>query len=219
MNTLERMWQEYHSRLRAFIRRRISDDAATDDILQDVFLKMHDGLASLKDATKLQNWLYQIARNAVADYYRMHQSKAVPFVETPNLTLRRLFNLNGKPVKSEKSSSQIIQDQRIGRVRKKKPKTDLPKLVQAGLLKDGQSLYLLDYQGKKIPGYDSTISGKNLLWNNELFSMSELAKECLKKEGFSSESVRGPPAHWSNADGIADGISVKELWKQYLKAY
>ena len=25
------------------------------------------------------------------------QSKAVPFVETPNLTLRRLFSLNGKP--------------------------------------------------------------------------------------------------------------------------
>lgn len=79
MNTLERVWQEYHSRLRAFIRHRISDDAATDDILQDVFLKMHDGLASLKDATKLQNWLYQITRNAVADYYRMQK----PTVDIP----------------------------------------------------------------------------------------------------------------------------------------
>jgi len=69
-------------------------------------------------------------------------------------------------------------------------------------------------KGKKIPGYDSTISGNKLLCNNELFSMSELAKECLKKEGFSSESVRGP-AHWSNADGI----NVKELWTQYLKTY
>ena len=57
-----------------------------------------------------------------------------------------------------------------------------------------------------IAGYDSTISGKSLLWNNELFSMSELAKECLKKEGFSSESVRGP-AHWFNSDEI----SVKEF--------
>jgi hypothetical protein len=38
----------------------------------------------------------------------------------------------------------------------------------------------------------NSISGNNLLWNNELFSMSELAKECLKKEGSSSESVRGP---------------------------
>ena len=130
------------------------------------------------------------------------QGKAIPFVETPNLTLHRLFNLNGKPVKSEKTCSQMIQDQRLGRVRKKQPKTDLFKLVQVGLLQEGQTLYLLDYQGKKIEGYDSIISGKNLLWNNELYSMSELAKECLKKESFSSESVRGP-AHWSNADGIS----------------
>jgi len=142
------------------------------------------------------------------------QSKAIPFVETPNLTLRRLFSLNGKPAKSEKPSSQIVQAQRIVRVRKKQPKSDLSKLVEVGLLQEGQTLYLLDYQGEKIPGYDSTISGKKLLWNNDPFSMSELAKECLKKEGFSSESVRGP-AHWSNADGI----SVMELWKQYLKTY
>ena len=130
------------------------------------------------------------------------QSKAVPFVETPNLTLRRLFNLNGKSAKSDKTPSQIVQAERIGQIRKKQPKTDLSKLIQVGLLREGQTLYLLDYQGKRIPGYDATISGKNLLWNNELFSMSELAKECLKKEGFSSESVRGP-AHWSNADGIS----------------
>lgn len=146
------------------------------------------------------------------------QSKAIPFVETPNLTLRRLFSLNGKSVKSEKTSSQIIQNQRLGRGlgrgRKRQAKTDLFKLVQVGLLKEGQTLYLLDYQGKSISGYDSIITGKNLLWNNEMYSMSELAKECLKKEGFSSESVRGP-AHWSNADGI----SVKELWDQYLKSY
>ena len=78
------------------------------------------------------------------------QSKAVPFVETPNLTLRRLFSLNGKPAKSEKPSSKIIQDQRIGRVRKKRPKTDLPKLVQVGLLQEGQTLYLFSLIIKKI---------------------------------------------------------------------
>lgn len=71
MNTSEKVWQEYHSRLRAFIKSRMSDDAAADDILQNVFLKMHTGVASLKDATKLQSWLYQIARNAIIDYYRL----------------------------------------------------------------------------------------------------------------------------------------------------
>ena len=139
------------------------------------------------------------------------QSKAIPFVETPNLTLRRLFSLDGKATKSEVCSSQIVQTQK-GHVRKKQPKADLTKLIQAGLIQEGQTLYLHDYQGKKLTGYGATVSGKNLLWNNELFSMSELAKECLKKEGYSSESVRGP-AHWFNADEI----SVKELWKRYMK--
>lgn len=52
MKTSEKVWQEYHSKLHVFIKNRISDDTATDDILQNVFLKMHTGLASLKDKTK-----------------------------------------------------------------------------------------------------------------------------------------------------------------------
>jgi negative regulator of replication initiation len=36
------------------------------------------------------------------------QSKAIPFVETPNLTLRRLFNLNGKPTRMEAISQDLL---------------------------------------------------------------------------------------------------------------
>ena len=79
MNTSEKIWQEYHSRLRAFIKSRIIDDTATDDILQNVFLKMHTGLDSLKDETKLKSWLYQIARNAIIDYFRSQK----PTVDIP----------------------------------------------------------------------------------------------------------------------------------------
>jgi len=79
MNTSEKAWQEHHLRLRAFIKSRISNATATDDILQNVFLKMHAGLASLKDATKLQSWLYQIARNAIIDHYRLQK----PVVDIP----------------------------------------------------------------------------------------------------------------------------------------
>jgi RNA polymerase sigma-70 factor (ECF subfamily) len=70
MDTSEKIWQGYYSKLHAFIKSRISDDAAADDVLQNVFLKMHYGLASLKDDSKLKSWLYQVARNAVIDYFR-----------------------------------------------------------------------------------------------------------------------------------------------------
>ncbi len=79
MDRSEKIWQEYHARLRAFVKRRISDDCAVDDVLQDVFLKMHVSLNSLKDEAKLQSWLYQIARNAVVDHYRSQK----PFEEIP----------------------------------------------------------------------------------------------------------------------------------------
>ncbi|MBU0485347.1 MAG: RNA polymerase sigma factor SigZ [Proteobacteria bacterium] len=70
MDISAKIWQEYHVKLRTFIKNRISDDQATDDILQNVFLKMHTGLGSLKNETRLQSWLYQIARNTIIDYFR-----------------------------------------------------------------------------------------------------------------------------------------------------
>ena len=76
MNLSENIWLDYHARLRAFILSRISDSSASDEILQEVFLKMHTGLASLKDETKLKSWLYRITRNAMIDYFRAHRSTA-----------------------------------------------------------------------------------------------------------------------------------------------
>ncbi len=79
VNTSEKIWQAYQSGLRRFVKSRIPDDSAVDDILQDVFLKMHTGLDSLRDESKLQSWIYQIARNAVIDHYRsLRPAEEVP---------------------------------------------------------------------------------------------------------------------------------------------
>lgn len=136
------------------------------------------------------------------------QGNAIPYVETPNLTLRRLFKMNGTTPPSEVRAKHEAAHHEI---RGKEQKADLPTLIRAGLLNEGQKLYLLDYQGRQVQGHEAILSGKALLWNNTMYSMSELAKIFLKKEGFRSESVRGP-AHWSNSDGI----SVKDLWNRYL---
>jgi RNA polymerase sigma-70 factor (ECF subfamily) len=70
MTTTETIWKDYYDRLSAFIRSRVADRATADDILQDVFLKVHTALPSRKEGSKLQGWLYQVARNAVIDHYR-----------------------------------------------------------------------------------------------------------------------------------------------------
>ena len=71
--TLEQIWNEFSGKLGQFIRARISDPATAEDLLQDVFVKLHNHINQLKDPTKLQSWIYLITRNMITDYYRTHK--------------------------------------------------------------------------------------------------------------------------------------------------
>ena len=68
--SVEMIWAEFSVRLEQFIRRRVSDPQAADDILQEVFVKIHTRLDSLRDESKLPAWVFQITRNAITDHYR-----------------------------------------------------------------------------------------------------------------------------------------------------
>ncbi len=68
------IWVELKTNLHRFIVRRAHNEADADDILQDVFFKIHLNIGRLRDTTKLHAWVYQITRNAIADYYRARRS-------------------------------------------------------------------------------------------------------------------------------------------------
>ena len=70
MTTTEQVWDAFHGPLQQFIRRRVSDEVTAEDVLQDVFLKIHQRVETLKDVKRLESWIYQITRNTIADYYR-----------------------------------------------------------------------------------------------------------------------------------------------------
>ena len=63
-------WEELHGNLRAFISRRVRNQADVDDLVQRVLLQIVKGLASLRDAERLHAWVYRTARNVIVDYYR-----------------------------------------------------------------------------------------------------------------------------------------------------
>ncbi len=73
--TTERVWEEFHAPLRQFIRRRISDEETAEDVLQEVFLRIHQHMDALKDVRKLEGWIYQITRNAIIDAYRSRRQE------------------------------------------------------------------------------------------------------------------------------------------------
>jgi RNA polymerase sigma-70 factor, ECF subfamily len=70
MTTTEQVWEAFHTPLQHFIRRRVPDDPTAEDLLQEVFLKIHLHIGGLKDARQLESWLYRLTRNSIIDYYR-----------------------------------------------------------------------------------------------------------------------------------------------------
>jgi RNA polymerase sigma-70 factor (ECF subfamily) len=81
---IEYLWKDFESRLRSFIYSKIPDKAIAEDILQEVFIKIHLKIDTLKDESKLQPWLYQITRNLITDYYRKNKpvyQQLVPAVD------------------------------------------------------------------------------------------------------------------------------------------
>jgi len=63
-------WQELEGKLRPFVARRVQSPTDTEDVLQDIFLRMQRGLSALRDDERFGPWVYQVARSAVADHWR-----------------------------------------------------------------------------------------------------------------------------------------------------
>ncbi len=70
---------DFSTKLRAFIRRRVRDDATADDVTQETLLKVFRSRAALRDGQRLEAWLYRIARTTLIDFHR----RAKPTEELP----------------------------------------------------------------------------------------------------------------------------------------
>jgi RNA polymerase sigma factor (sigma-70 family) len=62
--------QQEQSRLRAFIRKRLSDEGEVEDILQAVFYELVEAYRLLKPVEQVGAWLYRVARNRIIDFFR-----------------------------------------------------------------------------------------------------------------------------------------------------
>jgi RNA polymerase sigma-70 factor, ECF subfamily len=72
--SVEMVWKTFNEPLERFIRKRVPDEDMAADLLQDVYVKIHTKMDTLRDTDRLQSWIYQIARNTVYDYYRTRKS-------------------------------------------------------------------------------------------------------------------------------------------------
>lgn len=72
---VSQIWNESRTRIKGFIVKRIGNEADAEDILQNVFFKIHQNIADLKNPDKLYPWVFQTTRNAIVDFYREQKLK------------------------------------------------------------------------------------------------------------------------------------------------
>ncbi len=77
------IWEEFGSRLRLFILKRVHDEHDAEDILQDVFYRIHSSARTLRDEDRLEAWIYQVVRNRITDYYRDRGKVTITTPEMP----------------------------------------------------------------------------------------------------------------------------------------
>lgn len=64
------IWKAFNQELLGFIKARVNNTENAEDILQEVFIKIHSNINSVNDDNKITSWVYQITRNAIIDFYR-----------------------------------------------------------------------------------------------------------------------------------------------------
>jgi len=61
---------EERSRLRNFIRKRVSNEADVEDLLQEVFYELVEANRLLMPIEHVTGWLFRVARNRITDLFR-----------------------------------------------------------------------------------------------------------------------------------------------------
>lgn len=67
---IQNIWTQYQSSLKSFLHSKVRNPDDVDDLLQEILIKTHKNLQTVKDSKKIKSWVFQIAHNTIIDFYR-----------------------------------------------------------------------------------------------------------------------------------------------------
>ena len=74
---LEQTWTAVEDTVRGYLHNRLGGDAATvDDLAQEVFLRLRNGLDGLRSAASLGPWVMRVTRGVLVDHIRRRRPSA-----------------------------------------------------------------------------------------------------------------------------------------------
>lgn len=95
---------QYQERLYWHIRKIVKIHEDTDDVLQNVFIKIYRNISKFKGDSKLYTWLYRIATNESLTFIKKKQRNTTETIDNPD------FKLSERLVADSIMESETIQD-------------------------------------------------------------------------------------------------------------
>jgi RNA polymerase sigma factor (sigma-70 family) len=114
------LFDRHHRRLFEFFYRMTGDRTASEDLVQDVFLRMLKYRNSFGQDSQFRAWMYRIARTVRIDRFRKHQNEAPMPVEhfessreaTLSIRLQERVERNQQTATLERALLELPEDKR-----------------------------------------------------------------------------------------------------------
>ncbi len=109
----------YTERLYWHVRRFLCNHEDTNDLLQDIFIKIWTALPTFRGDAKLYTWLYRIATNEVLNHLRKKRFKALISLESSSAVIEKMIDddahFNGNHLQRElhKAIQRLPEKQRV----------------------------------------------------------------------------------------------------------
>lgn len=103
------LFDRYNKRIFNFFRQLSNDTMLSEDLTQNVFLRMIKYRNTYREGNRFQSWIYQMARNVFADHYQANKNKA-------------------NHIEVEKMSNQLSEDEEYDEEREQRLHSSLSRL-------------------------------------------------------------------------------------------
>ena len=85
MRESAQIWEEFSGRIRSHLLKKLRRQDDVDDLMQEIFIKIHSHLGHLRESGKLSSWIYRIAENTLNDYYRRNRGVETRYDENKGI--------------------------------------------------------------------------------------------------------------------------------------
>lgn len=75
MNTrFAEIYDRFNQRIRGYVKSKVSDRQLAEDLVQEIFIKVHDHIDNVNETDRIDGWIFRIAKNKVIDHYRTQRT-------------------------------------------------------------------------------------------------------------------------------------------------